>query len=134
MAPETPLTSRKGTDVSPSISGVISAPPAPSPVPPRAESVAGPMSDEGDTPAEKRQRLADVSGFPPRNVPLPIGLSLEDICRNYPNHLIGDGLNPFIGVMNAREIYQLMPEVAKRKQTHNEQAQLLAKATYCTER
>jgi hypothetical protein len=47
--------------------------------------------------------------------PIPKDTSLIEICRNYPNHLIGDGLNSFIGVMTPKQIFDNMPQAAKHQ-------------------
>ena len=44
---------------------------------------------------------------------MPTNLSLEQMCQKYPNHLLGEGMNPFLGVMSAAQIYKLLPTAAQ---------------------
>ena len=44
----------------------------------------------------RRYRNQEIDGFPSSTEELPANISLEDICRLYPNHLIGHHLRPFI--------------------------------------
>ena len=49
--------------------------------------------------------------YPPSNEVIPAGLTLEEICRRYPNHVWGTGLRLFMHeLMNAEAIWKATPE------------------------
>ncbi|KAF7509456.1 hypothetical protein GJ744_008019 [Endocarpon pusillum] len=58
--------------------------------------------------------IKHIPGFPSSSAPLPSDLSLEEMCRSWPNHLHGVFLERFVEAgWNGRKIWDNMPEAAK---------------------
>jgi hypothetical protein len=56
----------------------------------------------------------ELLAYPPNRQQLPAGLSLDQICKDYPNHLWGETLRPFIDAnWNARKIWEALRDNAK---------------------
>ncbi|ERF76364.1 hypothetical protein EPUS_07071 [Endocarpon pusillum Z07020] len=59
-------------------------------------------------------KIKQIPGFPSSSEPLPSNLSLEEMCRSWPNHLHGVSLEPFVEAgWNGRMVWDHMPEAAK---------------------
>ena len=72
----------------------------------------GNMPDSPGAHAERRpqkRHLHSLLGYPPSNAPIPPGISLQQRVRQYPNHLQGENLDPFLGAWTARQIVGALP-------------------------
>ena len=66
-----------------------------------------------------QRHLTNLPGYPSADVPTPPGLSLRDRVRQYPNHLEGENLDPFIGVWSARQIGDALPHQVRSDVTRD---------------
>jgi hypothetical protein len=72
----------------------------------------GPQQTTG---SGRTERTVEVAGFPPAADPLPDGLTLEQICWSYPNHLCGYHLRPFlVRGWTSRKIWNSMQGAARQ--------------------
>lgn len=64
--------------------------------------------------ARRMGKIQQIPGYPFASEPLPPNLSLEEMCRSWPNHLYGVFLERFVEAgWNGRKVWSYMPEVAR---------------------
>lgn len=84
------------------------------------ENLPSPQNHQPERPAQPRYRhgQGELVDFPPYKEELPTGISLEQICQDYPNHIKGRYLRRFINDgWNARKIWATMKESAKESRS-----------------